>query len=244
MPFIQALPASNTLLDGLPNKDRLDMMASCELVQLKLADVIFNAGDRIQHVYFPIDSIISLVNPVDGNVGMEVALIGNEGMLGITLMLEINVAPFRALVQGAGSALRIAAPVFLDKFERSPVLQLYLKRYICVSFSQLVQTTVCNRFHVVEERLARLLLMISDRKDSREFHITQELLAQTLGVRRVGVTIAAGSLQHKNLISYSRGNLRINDLAGLEASSCICYQTDKEIYNRILHTRGTSEFFY
>lgn len=241
MPFIQDRSPSNALLDGLPNEDRLDIMASCELVQLKHADVICNAGDCIQHVYFPINSIISLVNSVDGNVGMEVALIGNEGMLGITLMLEINVAPFRALVQGDGLALRIAAPVFLDKFEHSPVLQLHLKRYICVRFCQLVQTTVCNRFHVVEARLARLLLMISDRKNSREFHITQELLAQTLGVRRVGVTIAASSLQHKNLISYSRGNLRINDIAGLQASSCICYQTDKDIYNRILHVKETSE---
>ena len=164
-------------------------------------------------------------------------LFRSEGMLGISLMLGSNIAPFRALVQGAGTALRITVSAFLNQLEQSPELQLQLKRYIYVSFSQLVQTSVCNRFHVVEERLARLLLMIKDRKHSKEFYITQELLAQMLGVRRVGVTKAAGSLQARKLISYSRGDLKILNVSGLESVSCVCYQTDKETYERIFHNQ-------
>ena len=237
MQFSKVAPASNALLEGLPNKDREAFIAQCESVQLTLGDALCNAGDVIEHVYFPIESNISLVNPVDGNVGMKVALIGSEGMLGISLMLGSKIAPFRALVQGAGTALRITVSAFLNQLEQSAELQLQLKRYIYVSFSQLVQTSVCNRFHVVEERLARLLLMIKDRKHSKEFYITQELLAQMLGVRRVGVTKAAGSLQARKLISYSRGDLKILNVSGLESVSCVCYQTDKETYERIFHNQ-------
>jgi CRP-like cAMP-binding protein len=200
------------------------------------ADVLSNPGDRIRHVYFPTDSIISLVKPIDGGGSLEVGLVGNEGMLGITLMLGVNAAPFRALVQGGGPALRIAAPLFLHELEQNPALQRELKRYLFVSFSQLVQSATCNRFHVVEERLARLLLMIRDRTNSESLHVTHELLAQMLGVRRVGVTKAAGALQKRRLISYSRGEVRIHDLGGLEAASCGCYRADKETYARILHS--------
>ncbi len=241
MSSTQIKSASNMLLNRLSKKDQHRFIENCELVQLNLADVISDAGDPIHHVYFPLDCIISLVNPVDGNVGMEVALIGNEGMLGMTLMLGSDAAPFKALVQAQGSALRIASQAFLAELELLPALSLHMKRYICVSFSQLVQTTVCNRFHVVEERLARLLLMIRDRKHSGQFYITQELLAQMLGVRRVGVTKAASSLQLKKLISYSRGDMKINDAAGLEVASCICYKTDKSTYKRILHTKNIFE---
>lgn len=236
MSSTQAILAGNNLLNSMQKKDQRRFIASCELVQLNLSDVISNASDPIHHVYFPIDSIISLVKSVDGNIGMEVALIGNEGMLGITLMLGSDVAPFKALVQNSGSALRIAAQTFLTELALLPALRLQVKRYICVSFSQLVQNTVCNRFHVVEARLARLLLMIRDRKHSAEFYITQELLAQMLGVRRVAVTKAASTLQRERLISYSRGNIKIIDIVGLEQAACICYQTDKNTYKRILHT--------
>ncbi|PPC93630.1 MAG: Crp/Fnr family transcriptional regulator [Methylotenera sp.] len=228
------IPTKNLLLDALSDKSRLAFLGQCELVHFNLAQVIYEAGEPITYVYFPLQSIVSLVNPVDKNAGMEVALIGNEGMLGITLMLESKLAPFRAIVQGAGSTLRIEAKQFLEELKKCPELELRLKRYICVSFSQLVQMTVCNRFHVVEERLARLLLMIYDRKESVTFKITQQLLAQMLGVRRVGVSKAATSLKQKALITYNRGYMDIHDLAGLEASSCICYQTDKQTYNAML----------
>lgn len=236
----QSIKTNNTLLDGLPSEEQQNFTAYCESVNLSVGEVIYKAGDAIQYVYFPTESTISLVNPVDGNAGMNVALIGNEGMLGITIMLGTDIAPLPASVQSEGSALRISKQMFLEKLEQAPELLLQLKRYIYISFSQLVQATVCNRFHVVEERLARLLLMIKDRKHSKEFYITQELLAQMLGVRRVGVTKAAGSLQERKLISYCRGQFKILDIAGLEAVSCVCYQTDKETYTRILSTKQTS----
>jgi CRP-like cAMP-binding protein len=234
------IPTKNLLLDALSNENRLAFLSHCELVHFNLGQIIYEAGEPIQHIYFPQQSIISLVNPVDKNAGMEVALIGNEGMLGITSMLESEVTPFRAVVHGAGYAFRIEIKQFLKEVEKCPELELRLKRYICVAFSQLVQMTVCNRFHVVEERLARLLLMIYDRKGSTAFRITQKLLAQMLGVRRVGVSKAATSLKQKALITYIRGYMDIHDLAGLEASSCICYQTDKLTYNTMLEMYNTA----
>lgn len=227
---------SNLLLDSLPENERSSFLAKCDLVQLDQSDIVYNAGERIDYVYFPIKSIISLVNPVDKNAGMEVALIGNEGMLGITVMLGMDFAPFRALVQNSGETLCITVENFLNELQNCPELEMKLKRYICVLFSQLVQTSVCNRFHLVEERLARLLLMIHDRTHAKYFHITQKLLAQMLGVRRVGVTKAATSLKQKNLITYIRGDLIISNVMGLEASSCSCYKTDKETYARIFNT--------
>lgn len=227
--------AENRLLAALPRKDRQHLLSGCEPVDLVFGNVLCELGEIIPYVYFPTDSFISLVMPIDGDRELKVGLIGNEGMLGIPIVLRVNVAPFHAMVQGAGSALRIAAPLFLRELEQSPALQQYLNRYIYVLMSQLAQTAACNRFHVVEERLARLLLMIRDRAHSEKFHITQELLAQMLGVRRVGVTKAASLLQKKNLISYSRGDINIRDINGLEAASCGCYHADKESYNRTLH---------
>jgi len=224
----------NRLLAALPRKDRQHLLSGCEPIDLVFGNVLCELGEAIPYVYFPTNSIISLVMPIDGDRELKVGLIGNEGMLGIPIMLRVNVAPFHAIVQGAGPALRIAAPLFLSELEQSPALQQHLNRYIYVLMSQLAQTVACNRFHVVEERLARLLLMIHDRAHSEKFHITQESLAQMLGVRRVGVTKAASLLQKKNLISYSRGDINIHDIIGLEAASCSCYQADKESYNRTL----------
>lgn len=227
------LSSSNLLLESIPEKERRTFLAKCDLVRLTQGGIIYNANDYIEYVYFPVKSIISLVNPVDKNAGMEVALIGNEGMLGITVMLGSDFSPFQALVQNTGDTLRITVKNFLHELQKCPALELKLKRYICVSFSQLVQTTVCNRFHVVEERLARLLLMIKDRTHASQFRITQKLLAQMLGVRRVGVTKAATALKQKKLITYIRGDVDISDVAGLEVVSCSCYKTDKETYTRI-----------
>lgn len=231
-------PTMNLLLAGLPRKDYRHLMIGCEHVELIREDVLCQAGDQINHVYFPIDSIISLMKPVDTYKDLEAGMIGNEGILGGTLLLGVETVPFRAVVQKTGSALRMKTQKFITELELSFALQRRIKLYVYVSFSQQVQTAACNRFHMVEERLARLLLMIRDRAYSQSFHVTQESLALMLGVRRVGVTVAAGSLQHQNLISYNRGDLKIHDNSGLEAVSCSCYQTDKDTYTQILDAKS------
>jgi CRP-like cAMP-binding protein len=234
VPPTKAVPASNRLLAALPRKDRDQLLANCEEIELIFADVLYRAGEHISHVYFPAGSFISLVTPIDGGASLEVGLIGNEGMLGITLMLGVDVEPFQALVLGAGPALRITAPSFLLELEQNSALQQELKRYLYVSMSQLAQTAACTRFHVVEARLARWLLMTQDRAHSDYFHVTHELMAHMLGVRRVGITKAANSLLKQKLIRYRRGDIMILDRIGLEAASCGCYNADKEIYERIL----------
>lgn len=234
MPFNHAVQATNQLLDALPPKDCEQLLRKCEHIELNFAEVLCRPGERISHVYFPTGSFISLVTPMDGKAGLEVGLIGNEGMLGLTLMLGVDVAPFHALVQGAGPALRMTAAAFLSELGQSATLQLKLKQYLYVSMSQLAQTAACTRFHVVEARLARWLLMTQDRAHSNYFHVTHVFLAYILGVRRVGITKAANALQKRKLISYQRGNITIIDRAGLEAASCGCYRADKESYARIL----------
>jgi CRP-like cAMP-binding protein len=234
VPSIQAVPAGNRLLAAIPRKDREQLLASSEQIELTFAKVLYRAGERVPHVYFPTGSCISLVTPIDGGASLEVGLVGNEGMLGVALILGVDVAPFHAVVQGAGSALRITAPLFLRKLEQSSELQRALKRYLYVSMSQLAQAAACTRFHMVEGRLASWLLMTQDRVDTDNFYVTHVFLAYMLGVRRVGITKAANSLQNKKLISYRRGNITILDRVGLEAASCGCYRTDKETYERLL----------
>lgn len=226
--------AENRLLAALPRKDRQILLAGCEPAELVFGDILCEPGQIIRHIYFPTDSFISLVTPVDGQGSLEVALVGSEGMYGIPLLLGVNVSPLHAVVQGSGPAWRMDAERFHSELKRSVAMQAELNRYVYVLMSQLAQTAACTRFHVVEERLARWLLMMRDRAHSEAFHITHEFLAQILGVRRVGVTKAAGSLQNKKLISYSRGDIQIHDVAGLETASCRCYRADKETYDRIM----------
>ena len=210
------------------------MTSGGEEVAVALSDVLFEPGDRISHVHFPITSLISLLTPADDSMRLEVGLVGNEGMVGTPLALGVVLSPLQALVQGAGSAIRVDAATFRLELERSPALRLLLDRYLFVRMTQLAQAAGCTRFHLVEARLARWLLMTQDRAHSSAFHITHEFLAQVLGVRRVGVTKAATSLQKLRLIRYSRGDIVILDRPGLKAASCPCYRTDRETYQRAL----------
>ena len=234
MPPTQRAPAGNRLLAALPSSDRRRMLAGCETVELVFANVLYRPGERLSHVYFPTRGFISLIISINASASLEIGMVGDEGMFGIPLVLGVDVSPMRAVVQGAGSAVRMDAAPFRRELGRSQALQREIGRYVFVHLSQLAQTAACTRFHVVEARLARWLLMTQDRAHSDHFHVTQELLARILGVRRVGVTKAASSLQKRSLIRYSRGYITVLDRRGLRAASCGCYKADRETYDRIL----------
>lgn len=211
------------LIEGLPSKQRKQLLNGCEPVDLVFGNVLHEANQTIRHVYFPLSGFISLVTTLDGHQPLEMGLIGNEGMLGATLALGIGQAPMRAVVQGSGSALRISSQLFKQELLSSPALLRALKRYLYVVMTQLSQSAACTHFHEIEPRLARWLLMTHDRAHADHFHLTHEYLADMLGVRRSGVSIAAAAMQARGLISYSRGQIYILDRAGLEQAACECY---------------------
>jgi CRP-like cAMP-binding protein len=230
MPIAKQAPVANSLLAALPRKELRSLLDHMEPVALTYGEIVYEPGEQIKHIYFPNDSLVSLLTLVDQHQALEVGLVGREGMVGIPLSLEIGISPVRALVQGSGTAMRMKAAPFLTVLRQSQALQRELHRYTYSLMAQITQTAACNRFHVVEARLARWLLMTHDRMQSSTFRLTQEFLSHMLGVRRVGVTKAARTLQQRKLISYSRGNIRILDRKGLEAASCSCYAIIKDMH--------------
>ena len=221
----------NSLLAALPGKAYQRLLTGLEPVALTYGEVLYEPEETIHHVYFPGASVVSLLTLADGHLAVEVGLIGREGMVGIPLVLGHHASSVRALVQGTGTAMRMAAAHFLEAFRLSPSLQQELYRYTHTLMAQISQTAACNRFHVVETRLARWLLMTHDRVKSNQFHMTHEFLGHMLGVRRVGVTKAAQALQKRKLIRYSRGDIAILDRSGLEAAACACYQVVKDMHD-------------
>lgn len=225
---------TNLLIASLPRKDREHLLAGCKEVDLVLDEELYRPLERMRHIYFPVDSFISLIAQVDDHARLEVTMIGNEGMLGIPLMLGANVASLFALVQGAGPALQMSAATFILEIKGSPPLRRVLDRYAYVLMSQFARTAACTRFHMVPARLARWLLMTQDRAGSDNFQITHEFLAYMLGVRRVSVTKAASELQRQKFIRYRRGDMTILNRSGLEAASCGCYASVKATHDRIM----------
>jgi CRP-like cAMP-binding protein len=226
--------SENHLIEMLPRADRVRLLAICQPVHLMLSEVLCEPGKATRHVYFPTDGFISLVTDVDAHSGLEVGMVGREGMVGVQLALGIATTPLRALVQGSGATWRIGAGPFRTEMARSAALRESMNRYLYVTMAQLATSAACVRFHRIGPRLARWLLMTQDRADADTFLVTQEFLAYMLGVRRVGVTAAAGALQREGLIRYSRGALTVHDRGGLEAAACSCYETDRKTYARLL----------
>ncbi len=223
---------SNRILKSIPPREYRRLSDQLVLVTLRFGQVLYEPGKAISYVYFPIDCLVSLLTAVDKRRTLEVGMVGNEGMAGMPFILGVGVSGVRALVQGAGDALRMAAGPFRIEFDRNTALQQALYRYTYALMAQISQTAACNRFHETEARLARWLLMTSDRVGSQEFALTQKFLAHMLGLRRVGVTGAASALKARHLIDYSRGKLRILDMPGLRRAACSCYQIVTAVFTR------------
>jgi CRP-like cAMP-binding protein len=224
----------NRLLESLPRKERERIVAGCECVELSFAEKLSIPGGAIGHVHFPTGGFVSLLTAVPDGGQLEVALVGNEGMVGLPVAMGVATAQEHALVQGAGPALRMSTARFRRAMSESASLRRTLGNYMYARFGQLARAAACNRFHVVESRLARWLLMTADRAHSDSFNITHGFLATMLGVRRVGVTTAASSLKRIKLIRYQRGFLEILDREGLEKVACGCYRADLDNYKSVL----------
>jgi CRP-like cAMP-binding protein len=220
---IPSKPKHNRLLQGLPRRERESLLHGCEAIELSVGGVLCEPAQDYGDVYFPLDGVISVSATAAGHPPLEVAQVGNEGMLGATLVIGVATAPHRAVVRSAGRAWCIPASALTHAFPRSPELLRTLQRYLYASLTELSQTTICTRFHDVGERLVRSLLMAHDRVQGDRFLLTHHSLAEMLGVQRSAITIAAGELQKRALISYSRGQISILDRPGLETACCKCY---------------------
>jgi CRP-like cAMP-binding protein len=227
-------PKQNHLLDALPASDYDRIQAHLKLVPMALGEVLYESGAKLRYVYFPTTSIVSLLYVMEDGASAEIAIVGNEGILGISLFMGGETTPSRAVVQSAGYGFRLRAKLLTDEFGRFGPMMHLLLHYTQALITQMAQTAVCNRHHSVDQQLCRWLLLSLDRLASNELSMTQELIANMLGVRREGVTEAAGKLQNAGLISYQRGRITVLDRPGLEARSCECYQVVKTEFDRLL----------
>ena len=229
-----AIASMNGLLGALPEADLLRWRDQLELVDMPLGRVMYESGRVLSHVYFPTTAIVSLLYVMENGASAEIAVVGNEGIVGISLFMGGESTPSRAVVQSAGAGYRMRSQAIKDEFNRSgPVMHLLL-RYTQALITQMAQTAVCNRHHSLDQQLCRWLLLSLDRLSGNELVMTQELIANMLGVRREGVTEAALKLQRLKLIRYSRGHITVLDRAGLEERTCECYAVVKREYDRLL----------
>ena len=227
-------PQQNFLFRALPEDARRRVFPALELVPLPLGHVLYESGRSLQHVYFPTDSIVSLLYVMENGASAEIAVVGNEGMVGVALFMGGETTPNRAVVQSAGHAYRLEGQLLKEEFNRSGPLQHLLLRYTQALLTQMAQTAVCNRHHTVDQQLCRWLLLSLDRLASNNLTMTQELIANMLGVRREGVTESAGKLQMNGIIEYRRGRITVLDRPKLEQASCECYSVVKREFDRLL----------
>lgn len=229
-------PATNRLLAVLPAIERERVYPELELVTMPLGRVLYESGSKLDHVYFPADCIVSLLYVMADGASAEIAVVGNDGVVGVALFMGGETTPSRAVVQSAGLAYRLSGSAMKLEFRRGGAMQHLLLRYTQALLTQMAQTAVCNRHHSVDQQLCRWLLLSLDRLSSNELKMTQELIANMLGVRREGVTEAAGKLQAAKVIRYSRGRITVLDRAALEAHACECYAVVKRESDRLLPT--------
>ncbi|HJV27920.1 MAG TPA: Crp/Fnr family transcriptional regulator [Aromatoleum sp.] len=236
-------PQQNHLLAALPANESMRLLPQLELVELPLGCVLYESGAPMQYVYFPTDAVVSLIYVMESGATTEIALVGNEGMVGVSLFMGGETTPSRGLVQSAGHAYRLQAQALKDELERvggrrSGALHDLLLRYTQALMTQIAQTAVCNRHHSLEQKLCRWLLLTLDRLPANELIMTQEMIAHMLGVRREGVTESAGNLQKAGVIEYRRGHITVLDRPGLEARACECYAVVKREFDRLLPHAG------
>lgn len=227
-------PDQNSLIEHLPRVDRSRLLSACEGVHLSLSQVVWDAGARQGSVYFPVHGFVSQVLRFPGRAGVEVGMVGREGLIGATLALGVLAAPVRSVVQGAGLAWRLDAHRFELELKASDALRRLVQRYLYVTLVQLGTASGCRCFHPLGERLARWLLMSHDRARTDEFRVTHQFMGMMLGVRREGVTVAAGELQAAGVIRYHRGAVRVCDRSALESRACACYAADGDVYQAYL----------
>jgi len=227
-------PHQNHILDALLKVEYDHLFPKLELIEMPLGQVLYEPSGLLKHVYFPLTSIVSLIYIMKNGASTEIAVVGNDGILGISILLGGDTTPNRAVVTSAGYGYRIRAQLLKNEFNRAGPLQRLLLRYTQALITQMAQTAVCNRRHSVEQQLCRWLLLSLDRLNSNELNMTQELISNMLGVRREGVTEAAGNLQRAGLIKYSRGSITIIDRPKLEKRVCECYKVIKTEHNRLL----------
>ena len=226
--------SKNKLLAALPEENWLRWKLQLTMIDLKLGQVLYESGGKMDYVYFPIDAIVSLLYVLESGASTEIAIVGNEGIVGISLFMGGETTPSRAVVQSAGKCLRLSAKKLTKEFRDSlPVMHLLL-RYTQALITQMTQTAVCNRHHSIDQQLCRWLLISLDRLVGNHLHMTQDLIANMLGVRREGVTVAAQALETAGLIKYTRGNIEVINRPGLEKRSCECYEVVKKEYDRLL----------